>query len=236
MQLMRMAAASMSLRVDVVSDVVCPWCFIGSKRLKQLLASDVAAPFGSQVDVVWHPYRLLPATFPPTKKTQFYREKFGGGSFEKAQKHVQKEGSTCGIAFNYSETSMIGPTTDAHRLIGWVPHDKQQQLVDLLFSAYHEKGLLISDENVLADCAEQCGLDKASVLAFLKSDEGRAQVDEEIQRSPQRYSMVGGVPHFVLTIKSPVNEIKTIISGGQSEEYFKLVLERAIQRSLQAPM
>ena len=226
----------LSLRVDVVSDIVCPWCYIGSKRLKELLTSDVASTFANRIQVIWHPYRLMPGNFTPLKKSQFYQERFGGSDrFKKMSAHVQHEGESCEIQFNFGEDAMLGPTTDAHRLLEWVPVEKQQVLVDKLFSAYHEKGQLISDHDLLANYAAETGLDKSDVIKFLKSDEGKDTLEEKLQSSPQRYNMVGGVPHFVFTITGGLQEVKTIVSGGQPSDYFRIVLDRAIKKASQTP-
>jgi predicted DsbA family dithiol-disulfide isomerase len=222
---------SLSLRVDVVSDIVCPWCYIGSKRLKQLLASETASVFAGRVEVFWHPYRLLPPSFPPVNKARFYEDRFGSQGFQRARAHVQKEGSTCGITFNYDEKSMLGPTTDAHRLVAWVPRDKQQALVDALFLSYHEEGRLISDFETLAACAAECGINKEDTIEFLKSGKLRPELEDELLVAPEKFNMAGGVPHFVLNIKGGSNDVKTIISGGQSLEYFQIVLARALSKA-----
>jgi predicted DsbA family dithiol-disulfide isomerase len=223
---------SFSLTVDVVSDVLCPWCFIGARRLNEVLALK-SSSFKS-VQINWHPYRLLPPSFPPALKLPFYQNKFGSGRFQQALEHVSQEGRSCGINFNYSDKAMIGPTTDAHRLIAWVPKEKQTQVVEELFSAHHEKGLLISDHNTLAECAATCGIDRDAVLKFLQSDKGKDEVDRDIQNARQDYGVMGGVPHFVFTIHG-IQEAKAMISGGQSSEYFRLILERAIQKAGSSP-
>ena len=220
---------ALSLRVDIVSDVLCPWCYIGLRRFQQALK--MLQPQFEQVEVSWHPYRLLPATIQPMHKKEMYMAKFGPDKFEKMKAMMLKEGQSCGIAFNYSDDAMVGPTTDAHRLIAWVPKEKQNQLVELLFAAYHEKGLLISDPKTLVDCATACGLDGSAVFQFLQSSEGRAELEHDIESARQEFNVLGGVPHFVFTIKGRVSEAKAVVSGGQAPDYFRLMIERAIEKA-----
>jgi len=223
---------ALSLRVDIVSDVLCPWCFIGSRRLSEVLRLD-GSKFSS-VDVNWHPYRLLPANVAPARKVDFYKQKFGAEQFQRAMGHVQHEGETCKIAFNYSESSMLGPSSDAHRLMAWIPKEKQSELMDALFSAHHEQGKLISDAKTLEDCAAQVGLDRSKVAQFLKSDEGKRELEAAIPVAREAYNVMGGVPHFVFTISGGASETRAIVSGAQHVDYFRLMLERAMKKA-QAP-
>lgn len=217
------------VKVDVVSDFICPWCFVGERRLKQfmLLMKDKL----EFVELSFHPYRLLPKNFPPSKKLDMYQQKFGQARLQQSLLSLTSEGQTCGIKFNYSPESMIGSSLNAHRLVSWTK-EKKLDLIEAIFIAHHEKGLLIADINVLADCAESVGLNRVNVIEFLQSDSLKTETENRIDQVKEEFGLIGGVPHFVFTLYgSQGNETKAVVTGAQNMDYFQIVLERAIKKA-----
>jgi predicted DsbA family dithiol-disulfide isomerase len=189
------AAASVEpLSVDVVSDVVCPWCYLGKRHLEQAVAA-------SEIPIVvnWRPFQL-DATIPPEgMDRQVYMErKFGAGDrIRKAHEHLTALGAELGIAYAFDKISISPNTLDAHRLIRWAADPAgQDKLVEALFRAYFVDGRNIGNREVLADIAGAVGMDEAGIGARLATDEDRAEVQADI-RSAQRIG-VTGVPTFIV--------------------------------------
>ncbi len=182
------------LAIDVVSDVVCPWCFVGKQRLEKAIAmSDVP------VAVRWHPFQLDPTIPPEGKSRRDYLEaKFGtGGRIEEMHERLAELGRAEGIDFAFDKIKVSPNTLDAHRLIRWAAEDgRQEAVVDALFRAYFLEGRDIGDRAVLADIAEGAGMDRARVAERLATDEDRREVSAEIV-SAQKIG-VTGVPTYII--------------------------------------
>jgi predicted DsbA family dithiol-disulfide isomerase len=191
---MSRAASDEPLVVDVISDVVCPWCLLGKKRLEKAIAE-----FGRPVTVNWRPFQL-DATIPPEgmDRKVYMERKFGAGDrIKKAHENLTALGAEIGIPFAFDRIRISPNTLDAHRLIRWAADPLQQgRLVEALFQAYFVDGRNIGDHAVLADVAAAFGMDRAGIVARLASDEDRAEVQADI-RSAQRIG-VTGVPTFIV--------------------------------------
>lgn len=189
--------------IDVVSDVVCPWCFIGLKRLDAALAqlTDI------DVAVRWRPFQLDP-TIPPEGKDrrQYMLAKFG--SEEKLRQihaNITPVGAAEGIAFDFDAITVSPNTIDAHRVIRWAGAaggDVQNRLVRTLFSFYFEQGKNIGDHAVLVDAARQAGMDSAVVEAMLPTAADRDEVANEVATASKMG--ISGVPCFLLESKYAV--------------------------------
>lgn len=182
------------ISVDIISDVVCPWCFIGKRRLEQAIAL-TKTPF----EIRWRPFQLDPTIPPEGKDRRAYMEgKFG--SMEKIaaiHEHITKLGAEVGIPFAFDRIKVSPNTLDAHRLIRWAgDQGSQDAVVEALFRAYFFDGSNIGDHAVLADIAEVAGMDRTKVTERLASDDDRAEVRADIVAS-QRIG-VTGVPTFIL--------------------------------------
>ncbi|MBO9194448.1 DsbA family oxidoreductase [Rhizobium sp. 16-449-1b] len=202
--------------IDVVSDVVCPWCYLGKARL-ELAIAEVQDEVG--VDVNWRPYRLNPDYPPEGVDQKAALEKKLGGAERVAEGHkmLTELGREVGINFNF-DAIKIGPNTlDAHRLIHWAmieDRDKADRVVDGLFKANFEEGLNVGDHAVLLDIAEKSGLDRAVTASLLTSDADKALVVEEIE-SAQKMG-VNGVPFFIFDQQYAVSGAQTpdVIAGA----------------------
>ena len=196
--------------VDVISDVVCPWCYIGQKRLEKA----VAALPGIDVDVRWRPYQLDP-TIPPEGKDRkaYMLAKFGSEEkLKQIHDRIVPLGAAEGIDFHFQDIRIAANTLDAHRVIRWAASagdGVQNRVTKALFSANFEKGEYIGDHAELARIAGENGMDEATVAALLATDADKDAVRAEIEQA-QRMG-VTGVPFFVL-------EGKYAISGAQDPE------------------
>ncbi|PYE86849.1 DsbA family oxidoreductase [Phyllobacterium leguminum] len=189
--------------IDVVSDVVCPWCFIGRKRLEQAL---VLLP---ELDtaVQWRPFQLDP-TIPPAGKDRkaYLKGKFGSQSrIDEIHDQLIKLGEEDGIEFDFDAIEVAPNTLDAHRLIQWASQaapGTQDRLVGKLFSFYFEQGLNIGDHEVLVDAASASGMDGQIVASLLATDADRESVLQEIETAHR--IGVQGVPCFIIDQKYAV--------------------------------
>ena len=199
-----------SISVDVISDVVCPWCYIGQKRLEKAVASLPEI----DVDVRWRPYQLDP-TIPPEGKDrkQYMLAKFGSEEkLKQIHDRIVPLGAAEGIDFYFADIRIAANTLDAHRVIRWAAsagEGVQNRVTKALFSANFEKGEYIGDRAELARIAGENGMDEATVATLLATDADRDAVLAEIEQA-QRMG-VTGVPFFVL-------EGKYAVTGAQDTE------------------
>jgi predicted DsbA family dithiol-disulfide isomerase len=189
-------ADKQTVSVDVISDVVCPWCYIGQKRLEKAAdGSDVA------VDIRWRPYQL-DATIPPEGKDRkaYMLAKFGSEErLRQIHDRIVPLGAAEGIDFHFEDIRIAANTLDAHRVIRWAASADpgvQNRVVKALFAANFEKGEYIADHAELARIAGENGMDASLVATLLASDADKDAVRAEIEQA-QRMG-VTGVPCFLL--------------------------------------
>src|SRR5216684_2678781 len=186
----------MLLTVDVISDVICPWYYIGKRRLEKAVA---AFSGREQVRVRWHPFQLNPHMPRDGMNRKEYRTaKFG--SWERSlalDAQVAAAGRAEGIPFDYAKVMRTPNTLDAHRLIGLADTEGvQDAVVEAVFRAYFAEGRDISQTNVLLDVVAVAGLDRNRAEAVLNSDEGLAAIRAAEEQA--RRSGVQGVPYFLI--------------------------------------
>ena len=218
-----------SLTIDVVSDVMCPWCYIGKRRLEAAL-EEVSSEM--DVEVRWRPYQL-DATLPKQGKDrkQYLEDKFGGAEgAEQAYAAIRAAGIDEDIPFAFDKIKVSANTLDAHRLIRWASSlglTAQHQMVDLLFKAYFEEGKNIGDDAVLMEAAEQVGLEAPVVERLLAGDADRDTVNGEIDQA--RQMGVTGVPCFII-------DMQYAVVGAQSAEALADAMRKVVQeKNKQAP-
>jgi predicted DsbA family dithiol-disulfide isomerase len=186
------------LTVDVISDVVCPWCFIGRRRLGAALAALAGREPGVEPRVRWHPFQLNPDLPREGIPRRVYLEaKFGGRErANEIYERVRAAGRTVGIDFAFDLIERQPNTLDAHRLIAWAQSlGSAENVVERLFRAYFLDGRAIGERAVLAAVAGEAGLDPDAASAMLASDEGAAEVAATDRRV--RELGVTGVPFFI---------------------------------------
>lgn len=190
--------------IDIVSDVVCPWCYIGKRRLEAALdARERPRP-----EIRWHPFQLNPDIPAEGVDRRSYLEaKFGGA--ERAREiyaRVEAAGMEVGIAFAFERIERQPNTLEAHRLIAWaqsIDAGRADGLVERLFSAYFTEGTNIGEVEKLARLAGEAGYDAAAALAHLRSDADRAEVAVADERSKEMG--IGGVPFFIFNRRIAVS-------------------------------
>ena len=201
----------MNLAVDVISDVICPWCFIGKRRLERAIA---ALEGQHDIRVGWHAFQLNP-TMPREgiSRKEYRTRKFGSWdrSLELDAKIVAV-GETEGIHFALDRIERTPNTVDAHRLI-WLADQQgcQDAVVEALFRAYFVEGRDISNRQTIIGVAAEAGLERQRAETILHSDEGMAAIKEA-----ERFSLqhgVDGVPFFVIN-----NEVT--VAGAQQPDTF----------------
>ncbi|GAA6192838.1 DsbA family oxidoreductase [Phaeobacter sp. NW0010-22] len=210
------------VQIDIVSDVVCPWCIVGFKQLDQAL-SDI----GAQANLLWHPFELNP-NMPAEGQNlgEHIREKYGSSPEQSQQARAQltQLGSDLGFAFNFSDDSRIVNTFQAHQLLDWAALQGRQHVLKLaLFSAYFTQEQDVSDSDVLIRCAVSAGLDGDAAQQVLSSGSHAASVREKQQFWTERG--ISGVPSMVF-------EGKFLITGAQGVETYTQVLQRVLEESV----
>ncbi|MBZ9673466.1 DsbA family protein [Mesorhizobium sp. B3-2-1] len=192
-----------AITVDVVSDVVCPWCFIGQKRLDKA----VAAAGDVEVHIRWRPFQLDP-TIPPQGKDrrEYMLAKFGSDErIREIHTRIEPLGEAEGISFAFDAIKVAPNTLDAHRLIRWAGaagEDIQNRLVRRLFQLNFEEGVNIGDHTVLVEAAREAGMDASVVETLLPSDADVEAVRTEIATASRMG--ITGVPCFLLEGKYAV--------------------------------
>ena len=202
--------------IDVVSDVVCPWCFIGKRRLEKALALASDVP----VEVHYRPYYLnewIPAE--GMSREEYLTTKFGSPDrYKDIARRVQAAAAAEGLVYAVEKMSRQPNTRDPHRLIRWAEGigkapEMKQRLMDLYFT----EGADLSNEAVLVQAAADVGLDPEDVRAALDSDKDIAEIEQEVNAAKE--AGIQGVPCFIL-------DGKYAISGAQEPE----ALAQAIQQ------
>jgi predicted DsbA family dithiol-disulfide isomerase len=207
------------MAIEVVSDVVCPWCFIGKRRLEKALS----LVGGQELRVQWKAFQLNPHAPKEGLNRQEYRaRKFGSlGYAQQLEVHVVDAGAEEGIAFRFDRIERVPNTLDAHRLV-WLAGcgGEQNALVENLFQAYFLEGEDIGRPEVLKRIAIRSGLDSGRVDELLQSDLERSEVQAEEREAHSRG--VNGVPAFFVG-GTPV------ASGAQKPELLASLLAPALE-------
>jgi predicted DsbA family dithiol-disulfide isomerase len=204
--------------IDVWSDVVCPWCFIGKRRLEKAVAK---LPAGTNVEIRHRAFQLQPDITGVTSTTEHLASKYriDAAQVAQMQANVCSIADGEGLCYDLANT-MSGNTKDAHRLVLWAAAvGKQQELLEAMYSAYFEKSEgLFTREDLIAVSAK-VGISADEVNRVLDSAEFATQVDEDQQVA---HSLgANGVPFFVI-------DMKVGISGAQPQEVFDQALEQAL--------
>lgn len=168
------------VEIDVVSDVMCPWCFVGKRRLEKALAS---LPEDIEVQINWRPFQLDPTIPPEGRDRQKYLSDKFGTPDQVAEKYdpIRQAGASEGISFNFDGITLSPNTLNAHRLIRWAQEQGlQDAMSEGLFTAYFIDAKDLADNSVLADIAEQAGMERAVVERLLAGDADKQEVQQEL--------------------------------------------------------
>jgi len=209
-----------TFRIEVVSDVVCPWCFIGKRRLEQALQLLAAQEPDTKIEVVWRPFELNPQLPAEGMERSRYLELKFGNRAPDIYARVGAVGRSVGIEFAFERIVRQPNTLPAHQLIELAREsNRQDAVVEALFRAYFLDGQDLSQADNLVQIAAAAGLDAAAAVACLADDAQRAAVAEREEQA--RELGVGGVPFFIFAGQLAV-------SGAQDAE----VLVRAFRQAV----
>ncbi|NNK15579.1 MAG: DsbA family oxidoreductase [Sulfitobacter sp.] len=206
------------VQIDIVSDVMCPWCIVGFRQLEQALAM-----VGAGAYVRWHPFELNPHMPPEGQNlTEHIAEKYGSTPEQSAQnrKMLTDLGESLGITFNFSDDSRIVNTFAAHQLLGWAQSQGlQHPLKTALFDAHFTQGQNVSDIDVLLNVAESVGLDREAAAKVLATGSHA----EETRAHQQFWTSRGisGVPSMVF-------DGRYLLTGAQGAETYAQMLTKVI--------
>ncbi|MBQ0720552.1 MAG: DsbA family oxidoreductase [Gammaproteobacteria bacterium] len=206
------------MKIDIISDVVCPWCYIGKKNLEAAMAQRPDIDF----EVQWFPYQLHPeAPLEGYNYRQSIESKYGEARIEMMFAQITQVGRASGIEFNLSGIERGANTLKAHRLLDFAFQngglDVQNKLSEALFNAYFCDIRDVGSIDELCAIAADVGLDSAEVNTYLNSDEDLDKIEKQINFARQQG--VSGVPSFSL-------DGKFILSGGQQPEVFLSAIDR----------
>jgi len=207
--------------IEIVSDTVCPWCYIGKKKLETAIAQYKERHPGSNdtFSTTWKPYYLNPDS-PKTgmDKAILYKAKFGEERAAQIFNRVTQAGAEVGIKFKFG--GRTGNTRNSHRLVQLGKSkspEVQMRVVEELFEAYFEKEQDITSLEVLKTAGVSAGLDEEEVEEWLKTDKGGKQVDEEVMEA--RMERITGVPNYTINGRYEVG-------GAQDPQVFLSLFEK----------
>lgn len=212
------------IRLDILSDPICPWCYIGWTGLMRAMEAAGDSPFSLE----WHPFQLNP-DMPPegADRAEYLEAKFGGpeGAAD-VYGRIADHARGIGLDLDLEGIKRTPNTLNAHRLIHWAGLEQRQTpVVVALFKAYFEQGLDISDTSVLVDIAEAQGMDRAMIERLLDSD---ADADDIRARDAHARSRgVSGVPTFVLAQQH-------VLPGAQPAENWTRIIEDIAKQAADA--
>ncbi len=212
----------MQIAIDILSDTICPWCYIGKRRLEAALSD---AGSGVTAELRWHPFQLNPRM--PARgisRERYVALKFGGAERARSVlRTITDAARGAGIRIALDRIERTPNTLNSHRLLVHAARaGRQNAVVERLFAAYFRDGRDIGDLEVLAEIGTAAGLDRAETERYLESAADRAQVIESDARA--RRSGLRGVPHFVI-------DRQLAVSGAQEPEVFRNVFAVLLARS-----
>ncbi|MBT2503926.1 DsbA family protein [Curtobacterium sp. ISL-83] len=212
-----------TVKVDVWSDIACPWCYIGKRKFEAGAAAFGASPDSAPIEVEYHSFELSPDTLVDFEGTEAeFLSGHKGMPVEQAQQMLgQVGGIAASVGLHYDFDAMHHTNTvKAHQVIHLAKqHGKQLEMVERLFTAYFERGEHVGRDESLADLAAEVGLDREEVLATLRDDSQLAAVRAD-QAQAQAFG-INGVPFFVIDGKYGV-------SGAQDPAAFEQVLRQVV--------
>lgn len=194
-------------KIDIISDPICPWCYIGKTRLDRALELNPTHNF----IIEWHPFQLNP-TMPKDgmDRREYLEAKFGGQKEAiEVYSNIDKTATETGLSLNFGGIKRTPNTIDAHRLIHWAGIEgRQNSIIDRLFKAYFQEGRDISEHSVLTRIASAAGMDQDVVRSLLKSDADKEDI--KARDTDARKRGIQGVPAFVVASEYVIQGAQTI--------------------------
>ena len=217
-----MAWLAHPVRIDVWSDVVCPWCYLGKRRLEEAIDG---LDFADEIDVRWRAFQLDPtATTEPKDLRVALERKYGTGAFEGMKRRLGALGAEVGLDYRFDDAVRV-TSAPALMLVAWVEEQHGPATAGLLherlFRAYFTEGAHIADAENLADWAAEVGVDRESAVAAIATGAGRASVVHDLEEAAER--QITGVPAFLVAGRH-------LIPGAQDVHTMRSVLSRVHER------
>lgn len=211
-----MTIQSQPLRIDIVSDVVCPWCIIGYQQLARALEAT-----GTAHEIHWHPFELNPA-MPAAGQNlrEHVAEKYGSTKKESEESRVRMTaiGADLGFEFRFADDMRMHNTYNVHQLLHWAnQHGRMHDLTQALFAAHFTDRRNLSDNAVLADVAVEAGLDRAETLVVLDDQRYAAEV---------RNAEDGWLKQGIRGVPAMIFNRRHLVSGAQGVENYTRILEQ----------
>jgi predicted DsbA family dithiol-disulfide isomerase len=207
------------MRIDIWSDVICPWCYLGKRRLERAMTE---LDWASEIEIHWRAFLLDPtATAQPKDLATAIDKKYGPGAFEGMDRRLTALGEAEGITYRFDRALRVS-TVDAHRLLAWAWAEggaaAQGPLKERLLDAYFVQGANVADHPTLCRLAAEAGLDAAEAAEVLAAGGYRDAVLADLEAAQERE--ITGVPGFVVADR-------LLIPGAQEPQTFVDVLNRA---------
>lgn len=212
------------MRIDVWSDVVCPWCYLGKRRLEAAIAG---LPFADEIDVHWRAFQLDPtATTEPKDLERALERKYGHGAFDGMKRRLGALGAEIGIDYRFDDAVRV-TSLPALMLVAWIEATEGAEaagrLHDRLFHAYFTEGANIADPSSLVDWAVEVGADRELAGEAVATGAGREVVARDLEAAAER--QITGVPAFVL-------DDRVLIPGAQDVETMRAMITRVRDKSI----
>lgn len=207
------------MQLDVVSDTVCPWCYIGKKRLDQALAMHG----GDGITLAWRPFQL-DASIPEggVDRKSYMEKKFGAERAKTVGNTIRELGEAAGITFRFDKIERSPNTLDSHRLVRWAgTAGCQNEMVDILFRRYFEDGEDVGSHDILLDAANEAGMDVDIVRDLLLKDADKELIRREDAMA--RQMGIQGVPSFVINSQ-------WVMVGAQEPETLVRMFDKLLAR------
>lgn len=209
-----------TLRIDIISDVVCPWCIVGYRQLQQAIKDT-----GTEVEIRWHPFELNP-NMPAEGQnlTEHVAEKYGASAEESAANRdkLKALGQGLGFEFNFTPDMRMHNTFNAHQLLFWATEeDRGDDLKQALFTAHFTDGRDLSDDSVLADVAGEIGMDRDTALAALADQRFASDV-----RDIEKFWIKNGITG----VPAVVFDRQHLVVGAQGSENYSNILKQLVTR------
>ncbi len=211
------------MRIDIIFDTICPWCFVGKKRLEETLSARPSLV----PEIYWHAFQLNPDMQPEgADHKEFMKRKFGGDlRSQRLFGAIVQAGDSAGIDFNFERIKRTPNTVDSHRLVRYAAKQEFQQAgetVEILFNSYFLEGRDIGNRSVLIDIGvAQLGFEEEALRRYLYSDEDVADIGEQNARAHRLG--ISGVPAFIF-------DGQFSISGAQDANVINRMLDVAEEK------
>ena len=208
------------VEIEIFSDIICPWCFIGKRRLDEVLATEI----GAGVKLRWRPYQLYPnVDAAGVDRIALLKSRYGEtADLGRVPGRIAAEGEEEGILFRYDLIERTPNTLKAHQLMELAyTQGVQHALAERLFEAYFCQGMDVGDHATLVDLATQVGLPSAAASDYLEADQALAEVQTQLARAPELG--ISGVPGYYLA-----NAF--LLPGAQTSEVMGQIITRVKDR------